>query len=280
MDPALALLDGLEGEWRGSGTVVVPGIEPAPFDEVIRFSRRNPTSLDYWQRAVAPGTDDLMHSEAGIWRLGSEGRLELTIALPGSVEIAEGMVVDGRFDTVSTATARAATSHNFRAAKRRYVLAGDRLEYDAQLESVHFPMTDHLSATLHRSSAGAPLGLVIPFAELDRTKHAEELVGADHGDVPFSLILVHGPPGTGPRVHRHPYAEVFIVERGEATFVLGDARPVVTDGHVVIGPPNVPHGFTNTGSGELRLIAIHGARRFITEWLAGGDPTWVSKPRS
>ena len=120
--------------------------------------------------------------------------------------------------------------------------------------------------------------LIIPFAELDRTKHAEEFVGADHGDVPFSLILVHGPPGTGPKVHRHPYAEVFIVESGRAMFVLGDERREVAAGHVVIGPPHVAHGFTNSGDGELRLIAIHGASRFTTEWLAGDDATWASGP--
>jgi mannose-6-phosphate isomerase-like protein (cupin superfamily) len=120
--------------------------------------------------------------------------------------------------------------------------------------------------------------LIIPFSELDKTPHAEELVGADHGDLPFSLILVHAPPGGGPKVHRHPYVEVFIVESGQATFVLGDETRVVGAGHVVVGPPDVGHGFTNSGAGELRLIAIHGAPRFITEWLAGDDPTWRSNP--
>ena len=125
--------------------------------------------------------------------------------------------------------------------------------------------------------------LIIPFAELDRTPYAEEFVGAEHGaggDVPFSVILVHSPTGAGPKVHRHPYAEVFIVERGEATFVLGDERRVVGTGHVVVGPPNVAHGFTNSGPGELRLIAIHGAPRFATEWLRGDDATWASPARS
>ena len=118
--------------------------------------------------------------------------------------------------------------------------------------------------------------LILPFSALDATRHAEELVGADHGDVPFSVILVHGPPGTGPKVHRHPYAEVFIVESGRALFVLGDERREVEAGHVVIGPPNIAHGFTNSGDSELRLIAIHGAPHFATEWLEGDDATWAS----
>ena len=125
-----------------------------------------------------------------------------------------------------------------------------------------------------------PHPLVIPLGELDPTPHSHEFVGADNGDVPFSVILVHSQPGVGPKLHRHPYAEVFIVESGEATFQLGDETVVVPEGHVVVGPPDVPHGFTNTGSGELRLVAIHGAGRFNTEWLAGDDPTWRSKPGS
>jgi hypothetical protein len=28
----------------------------------------------------------------------------------------------------------------------------------------------------------------------------------------------------------------------------------------------------------LRLTAIHAASRFETEWLAGPDPAWTSKP--
>ena len=122
-------------------------------------------------------------------------------------------------------------------------------------------------------------GSIIPLDELAPSRHSHEFVGAEHGDVPFSVILVHSQPGVGPKLHRHPYAEVFIVEAGEATFQLGDDTVVVREGHVVVGPSNVPHGFTNTGTGELRLVAIHGAPRFDTEWLAGEDATWRSKPR-
>jgi quercetin dioxygenase-like cupin family protein len=119
--------------------------------------------------------------------------------------------------------------------------------------------------------------LVIPLDELEPTEHSHEFVGAEHGGVPFSVILVHSQPGVGPKLHRHPYAEVFIVEAGRATFQLGDETLLVEAGHVVVGPPDVPHGFTNAGPGELRLVAIHGAPRFDTEWLAGDDPVWTSR---
>lgn len=120
---------------------------------------------------------------------------------------------------------------------------------------------------------------IIDLDQLPHSAHSHEFEGADHGDVPFSVILVHSRPGVGPADHRHPYPEVFIVEQGEATFRLGDQRVVVTAGHVVVGPSNVPHGFTNTGTGELRLTAIHGAGRFNTQWLGEADPDWVSPPK-
>ena len=121
---------------------------------------------------------------------------------------------------------------------------------------------------------------VIPLDDLEHTRHAHEVEGAElEADVPFSVILVHSRPGVGPRVHRHPYPEVFVVESGEATFRLGEAAIVVGGGHVVVAPSGVAHGFTNTGDGELRLTAIHGAGRFDTEWLEGDDPVWTSRAK-
>jgi mannose-6-phosphate isomerase-like protein (cupin superfamily) len=52
---------------------------------------------------------------------------------------------------------------------------------------------------------------------------------------------------------------------------------VVGGGTVVVSPAGEAHGFVNSGTGELRLTAIHGAGRFTTEWLEGDDPTWASK---
>ena len=119
---------------------------------------------------------------------------------------------------------------------------------------------------------------VIAFDDLEHTADAHDLVGADH-DVPFSVILIHTSPGGGPAVHAHPYPEVFIVEAGEATFRLGDEMRVVGAGHVVVGPSMAPHGFTNTGAGELRIVSIHGSPEFVTQWLDGPDERWTSKGR-
>ena len=123
-----------------------------------------------------------------------------------------------------------------------------------------------------------PRGHIVAFDDLEHTEHAHEFVGGEHGDVPFCVILVHSRPGVGPKLHRHPYAEVFVVESGQATFRIGDETVVVEGGHVVVSPPGEAHGFVNSGDGELRLTAIHGAGRFDTEWLEGDDPAWRSRP--
>jgi mannose-6-phosphate isomerase-like protein (cupin superfamily) len=118
--------------------------------------------------------------------------------------------------------------------------------------------------------------VLLGIDDLPGNEHAHELKGADLGDVPFSIIIVHSGPGAGPRLHRHQYPEVFVVESGEATFRLGDEEIVVNDRRVVVAHPMVPHGFRNTGEGVLRLIAIHGGARFQTEWPEGVDPVWSS----
>jgi len=123
------------------------------------------------------------------------------------------------------------------------------------------------------------MGEIISMDDLERTDHSHEFVGAEHGDVPFSVIFVHSGPGQGPKLHRHPYAEVFIVESGEATFQIGDELHEVKGGQIVVSPPGEAHSFINSGVLELKLTAIHGGADFDTEWLAGDDPTWMSKPK-
>jgi quercetin dioxygenase-like cupin family protein len=110
-----------------------------------------------------------------------------------------------------------------------------------------------------------------PVIQLDDLSHSETshvFIGADH-DVPVSMFLVHTPPGRGPSLHRHPYPELFIVETGRATFRVGDGEIIAEHGQIVIAPANTPHGFTNTGSGELRMVTIHTAAEMRTEWLKG-----------
>ena len=62
-------------------------------------------------------------------------------------------------------------------------------------------------------------------------------IGArEHGGLPISLFLVDDRPGAGPRLHRHPYPELFIVHAGQAEFVVDDARLSAAAGDILIAP--------------------------------------------
>ncbi len=108
---------------------------------------------------------------------------------------------------------------------------------------------------------------IIDIADLARGETAYEFEGHHYGDTGVSFIVVDAPPGSGPKLHRHPYEEVFVVQEGSATFTAGDEVIEARAGQVVVVPASVPHKFVNSGSGRLRQVDIHASERFITEWL-------------
>jgi mannose-6-phosphate isomerase-like protein (cupin superfamily) len=107
---------------------------------------------------------------------------------------------------------------------------------------------------------------VIRVKDLPFSAIAHELVGDDHG-VGITFLIVDAPPGRGPALHKHPYEEIFIVQEGQGTFVVGEEELVVEAGEIAIVPPDTPHKFVNSGDGPLRQIDIHVSPRFSTEWL-------------
>jgi len=109
-------------------------------------------------------------------------------------------------------------------------------------------------------------GRVIDLADPVRGDDADEFQG-HHLGANVSLIVVDAPPGGGPRLHRHPYEEVFVVQGGTATFTAGDEKIEAKGGQVVVVPAGVPHKFVNSGTERLRQVDIHASDRFLTEWL-------------
>lgn len=92
------------------------------------------------------------------------------------------------------------------------------------------------------------------------------LEGAEHGAT-ISVILDHSEPGQGPRLHRHPYDETWVVNDGNLTFQAGEERLTAGPGDIVIVPANTPHAFTSDGPGPASLVCIHASPTFETEWL-------------
>lgn len=91
--------------------------------------------------------------------------------------------------------------------------------------------------------------------------------GYRFGEVGTSFIWVEANPGEGPKLHRHPYAEVFVVLEGRARYTVGDETVEAGAGQVLIAPAGTPHRFVNAGPGPLKQIDIHASDRFDTEWL-------------
>ena len=93
-----------------------------------------------------------------------------------------------------------------------------------------------------------------------------DLVGAEHG-ASLSLILDDSAPGEGPRLHRHPYDETWVVQEGHVAFWLGDEEVTAGPGDIVIAPPGVPHKFVNEGPGAVPARLYPSSHTFIGEWL-------------
>jgi mannose-6-phosphate isomerase-like protein (cupin superfamily) len=97
---------------------------------------------------------------------------------------------------------------------------------------------------------------------------AERFDGAAHGDgIALSFFLNHTPPGRGAGAHRHPYAEVFVIRDGEATFVVDGQEIAAHGGQVVVVPPGATHAFRNSGEETLEMTSIHPAAEMVTEWI-------------
>jgi mannose-6-phosphate isomerase-like protein (cupin superfamily) len=103
--------------------------------------------------------------------------------------------------------------------------------------------------------------------ELPRDGNTSEFEGYQYGETHLSFLWVDLPPGGGPRLHSHPYEEVFLVQEGQATFTVGSTVLEVKAGHILIVPAGVPHTFLNSGEGRLGQIDIHRSPQFITQWL-------------
>lgn len=94
-----------------------------------------------------------------------------------------------------------------------------------------------------------------------------ELQGRDYG-ASVSLIMVSTDEiGAGPRLHRHPYDETFVIQRGAAEFTVGDRVLTGRAGQIIVVPAMTPHKFAKVGDERLEMTDIHASDVFVTEWL-------------
>ena len=107
---------------------------------------------------------------------------------------------------------------------------------------------------------------IIDLSDPGYGENSNEVQGHNH-NAAVSVIVIDAPPGSGPKLHRHPYEEVFVIQEGTVTFTAGDGTMEAKGGQVVVVPPGVPHKFVNRGEGRLLQVDIHASDRFVTEWL-------------
>jgi len=108
---------------------------------------------------------------------------------------------------------------------------------------------------------------IIPFSALQRSDNNWEFEGSKFGNTEITFIIVNADPGTGPRLHSHPYTEIIIILEGNSIVTVDDETIEATGAKIVLISPNTPHKFVNVGSDRLRQVDIHLNPKFITTWL-------------
>lgn len=84
-------------------------------------------------------------------------------------------------------------------------------------------------------------------------------------NVTTSFFVVKSPPGTGADRHRHPYEEVFIILKGVIEAIVDGEMQRVSEGSVIIIPPNTWHEFKNRSDEPLLMVNIHPVEKMIQE---------------
>ncbi len=90
--------------------------------------------------------------------------------------------------------------------------------------------------------------------------HGDELGLGD-----LSLLFSYNPPDGGPRVHRHSYIEIFVIQQGSGTYVIGNDVFEAGEGDIVVVPSGLPHTFKASNAKTLKHIAIHQAAHSVSE---------------
>jgi len=86
--------------------------------------------------------------------------------------------------------------------------------------------------------------------------------------VPLSLFVAEYPLGDGPPLHIHPYAELFLVERGAVKFTAGDHEIEISAGNIVVVAAETKHRFEGASDELSRVVSIHPSAEVVQENLS------------
>lgn len=96
---------------------------------------------------------------------------------------------------------------------------------------------------------------------------ASEVEGVETGGGVSVIVIDTDEVGAGPRLHRHPYPETFVLVTGTVRFWVGEQDFVATGPSVQVAPAFTPHRFATVGPGRVHTVDVHASPTFVTEWL-------------
>ena len=108
---------------------------------------------------------------------------------------------------------------------------------------------------------------VRPDAATDDVDWNETIQGVEIGSEVSLILEYESRAGAGPRLHRHPYSETFVVRHGRALFTVGDEQYEASGGQILVVPAFTPHKFAVIGPEPFVSTNIHANPTFETEWL-------------
>jgi len=100
---------------------------------------------------------------------------------------------------------------------------------------------------------------------------AVEFEGEPYG-AGISFFQGNLPPGKGPGLHKHRYAETCIVLSGQAAMVVDGEEIVAGAADIVVIGPATPHRFTAIGDEWLAMVCVHASDRIVIECLSDDSP--------
>jgi mannose-6-phosphate isomerase-like protein (cupin superfamily) len=109
---------------------------------------------------------------------------------------------------------------------------------------------------------------LVDASTLPGTDAVRRFEGADHGSSGVSFFIIEGGViGGGPVLHRHPYDETWLIQRGRLALHIGDEDREAGTGEIAIVPAGTPHKFTHLGPEPSKVLCIHASPRMIQEDL-------------
>ncbi len=104
---------------------------------------------------------------------------------------------------------------------------------------------------------------------IEEFRLSDALVRFQGGDrVPLSVFVAEYPRGDGPPLHIHPYAELFLVERGAVKFTAGDEETEISAGNIVVVDAETKHRFEGVSDELSRVVSIHPSAEVVQENLS------------